>query len=424
MDMPTSGEPDWSRLPARAGVVVFESPDERTVLLGTSADVRQFARRRLEDNESKSVESDTLPAAPSPRKEIGKSGRTNLRSVTGRVLAATTGSAFEAEWLYLRLAYERMPTTHRAATEQWVGWFIRINPSDKHPRWEKAATTGLERVAAINAELHTENVFLGPIADKHAAGRVIETLDDLFDLCRYYHVLVQSPNASACAYKEMGKCPAPCDGSETLESYRDRVRRAAAFAGQPVRGLLEAEEHMKAAAAEMRFEDAARLKRWIDRAASLTKGASRWIDDLNRLAVVIVGRSEKTGWSRLCLARGGYVIPFLDLRTDAETAEAAQSCASWLEKAGDVEWTSEHADTLGLLSRWLYMPGKPILEFVRARWEKERPLIDADELTRAMISVHKPRRTSTSRSTANESSSGSSESGFVEQSIESLEGTT
>src|SRR6185295_16204268 len=71
-------------------------------------------------------------------------------------------------------------------------------------------------------------VFIGPIADKDTAGRLIERTIDAFDLCRYHHLLVQAPRATACAYKEMGRCPAPCDGSETMAGFRARTLAAAA----------------------------------------------------------------------------------------------------------------------------------------------------------------------------------------------------
>src|SRR3712207_7312326 len=36
-----------------------------------------------------------------------------------------------------------------------------------------------------------------------------------------------APNAAACAYKEMGKCAAPCDGSSSMEQYRQSVGSSA-----------------------------------------------------------------------------------------------------------------------------------------------------------------------------------------------------
>ena len=66
-------------------------------------------------------------------------------------------------------------------------------------------------------------MLLGPVEDKNVAGKLIEDIADWFDLCRYYHILVESPNAKACAYKEMGKCPAPCDGSISMPQYRRMI---------------------------------------------------------------------------------------------------------------------------------------------------------------------------------------------------------
>ena len=39
-------------------------------------------------------------------------------------------------------------------------------------------------------------VVLGPLPDKDAAGRMIETVIDCFDLCRYHHILVQAPHGA------------------------------------------------------------------------------------------------------------------------------------------------------------------------------------------------------------------------------------
>ena len=95
-------------------------------------------------------------------------------------------------------------------------WFVHVDPDANFPRYVKttdlAARTG---------------VYLGPLEDKHAAARLIQLAEDAFDLCRYYNILVESPHAKACAYKEMGKCPAPCDGSISMDAVPP-ARRAGA----------------------------------------------------------------------------------------------------------------------------------------------------------------------------------------------------
>ena len=77
-------------------------------------------------------------------------------------------------------------------------WFVHVNPQTDFPRYIKTTSLAL-----------STGVRFGPIDDKHAAARLIELLEDGFDLCRFYSILVQAPAGLACAYKEMGKCPAP-----------------------------------------------------------------------------------------------------------------------------------------------------------------------------------------------------------------------
>jgi len=54
-----------------------------------------------------------------------------------------------------------------------------VNPAQPFPRYVK--TTHLSR-----------RVLIGPLEDKHAAARLIALVEDAFDLCRYYNVLVES----------------------------------------------------------------------------------------------------------------------------------------------------------------------------------------------------------------------------------------
>ena len=61
---------------------------------------------------------------------------------------------------------------------------------------------------------------------EHAAARLIQLVEDSFDLCRYYNILVESPNTKACAYKEMGKCPAPCDGTIPMSQYHQMIEQS------------------------------------------------------------------------------------------------------------------------------------------------------------------------------------------------------
>jgi len=350
------GEPssDWAALPAQAGVAVFESPDGRAALIATTADLRELARKRLAG----------APADTQPSKA------TDLRSVTRTLHATTVGSAFEADLVYLGLVRRLMPETHRAITERWQGWFLHIDPAERFPRWTKVCTTALgadTSAADLAAVARSGGLLLGPVRDKHAAGKLIELLDDLFDLCRFHNLLMQAPGATACAYKEMGKCPAPCDGSESLDSYRHRVADAARCAADPATWIARNESAMRDAAAALQFEAAARLKRRIAAAAALTAPPCRHLGELPSLACTIVARSERPEWSRVFVAAATGVAPVADVLATArhDTFDAlADACATALCALRSIPFEPAHADTLGLLCRWLYLPSRTTIEFI------------------------------------------------------------
>jgi len=338
-----AGDLAWSGLPSRAGVAVFEGIDGRTVLIATTGNVRELAKRRLEYQGE------------------GISKQTDVRSVTKVVRATTVGSALEADHVYLQLVRERLPITAKAVTERWQGWFAHIDPEEAFPRWTKVATTAMGEgtTAAGLAALVKRGVLLGPVRDKHLAARLMDVLDDVFDLCREYSLLVLAPKATACAYKEMGKCPAPCDGSELMETYRARVMEAVACAADPVVAVERMEARMHDAAKSMDFEHAARLKRKVEAAKGLLSGHYKSLGRLDELAYVAVTRSEKRGWARVLRIGAGWIQGLADVRIDG----AGEAVGELRVETGHVE--AGRADTLGLICTWLTGPERAGVEFVR-----------------------------------------------------------
>jgi len=178
------------------------------------------------------------------------------------------------------------------------------------PQFTKTAHPGrLPSAAGVN---------LGPFADKHAAARYIELLQDVIDLCRYHHILVQAPNATACAYKEMGKCPAPCDGSISMATYHEQFRQAIRFASTPFdEWHADMERHMHDAAARQDFETAKRLREMLDRATPAAKPSFRHVNPLERFSFLALAKGERKNWVRLILVRGGWIEPMCDLQLES-----------------------------------------------------------------------------------------------------------
>ncbi len=258
-------------IPQRRGVLAIEDVGGGSLALVSGARLRDLAARRLE----------------------GERGA-GLAAEASRAVWRLAGSAFAGDLVFLEEARARSPGAYEHVADRWQGWFILGDPSGEHPTWEKVGTRRLGAMAEAG-EIDPAHA-LGPFGTKHAAGRAMAALDDAFELCRYPEELRRAPRGRACAYKEMGRCPAACDGSEPLEAYRARVGEAIAtvtVGAETVVGAREAEMH--AAAEALDFEEAERLKRWVGGAAPLTGRGARWARTLERFRFAGVSRSGREG---------------------------------------------------------------------------------------------------------------------------------
>lgn len=330
---------DLKPLPARPGVFALENETGATLALAITADVRRLVRARL---------------AP-PDEDAGPSRKIDFRGPARTVAATTVGSAFEADWAYLQLARQRLPHTYASLLDRWRGWFIHANPEADYPRFVKTNSPGAPPTGRTG-------VHLGPISDKHAAQRGIELLHDLFDLCRYYHILVEAPNAAACAYKEMGKCPAPCDGSITMDEYRAMMRRAIDFAQTPIdEALAGLEIDMRRAGEALNFEEAERLRRRLETADELARPAFRFLDRLDQFRFLAVLPSERAEYVRLILVCGGWIEPLLDLPATAggrDLEEVVSAIDRRLAATPGDALSEASVQNIGLVCRYLFRPRK------------------------------------------------------------------
>lgn len=138
----------------------------------------------------------------------GPSKRVDYRQVVRRVYFRRVDSRFEADLIYVAATRALFPDNHRELIGFRPAWFVHVDPTARLPRYVR--TTELSAGSGV---------LLGPVEDKTAAGKLIEHVENVFDLCRYHNILAETPNGKACAYKEMKRCPAPCDGSVELGQY-------------------------------------------------------------------------------------------------------------------------------------------------------------------------------------------------------------
>jgi excinuclease UvrABC nuclease subunit len=298
-------------VPRKWAVYLFASADGQPVQLLCVKNLRYSLKRRLSGEET-----------------IGLSKRVNYHELVRSVRWRRVDSAFEADWLYYEAARVVFPQTYRGMVGFRPAWFIHVNPATAFPRYVKTA------------DLSRPGIVAGPVADKHAAARLIEHLEDAFDLCRYYHILVQAPHGKPCAYKEMGKCPAPCDGTISMAQYHRLIQLSVDVLADPAPAVREQEARMRQAAAALKFEIAAKIKVYSEQLAHLGKGAFRHVRRLRDFQFLSIQPGPRARTAKVFLILPGSITEILGL-TGADSVRASPILGVALEGAA-----RHHPDTM------------------------------------------------------------------------------
>jgi excinuclease UvrABC nuclease subunit len=314
-EAPAAERAPFEKIPAKMAVYLLTAPDEgqgggeRPVLLATVGDLRSALRRRL---------SEPVPAQGAENAGPTRTKRIDYGRLCTRVHYRIVHSPLAANWHYAQAARVLFPRTYRELVAFRPTWWIGLERDVVAARFPK-----LRRTQALD---DASLVYAGPIRDKSAAGKLIELVEDLFDLCRYHHILVQAPLGKACAYKEMGKCPAPCDGSVPLEWYYAAIRAAFTFITGESRAAFFAAQQaaMRAAAAKLAFEKAQKIKQRLDRAGEVSNEAYAHLASLERFAFLTLQPGQGKPFVEPFLLHGGVIRPLPQLHKKTLAAEAGK----------------------------------------------------------------------------------------------------
>jgi hypothetical protein len=208
-------------------------------------------------------------------------------------------------------------------------------------------------------------------------------MEDAFDLCRYYSILVQSPHGRACAYKEMGKCPAPCDGSISIEQYRRLIEWSADTLSDPREMIRQQTHRMQQAAAELRFETAAKIRSYIGELSRLGKGAFRHARPLRDFAYAALQPGPYAGSAKLFLILPGLIQEIADLLDEpAHPSELLRTIFTAADANIGVTLDAKGVERIGIVAHHLFSPKQSQGVFI--------PLTElADPLGKTLLKAYK-----------------------------------
>jgi excinuclease ABC subunit C len=225
-------EQQLKRLPAKPGVYLFRDAGGRVLYIGKAKSLRPRVRSYFQQ---------------------GGDGRPQLGRLPGMVAdveVIVTGNEAEALHVEQNLVKRHRPPFNVRLRDDKSFPYIAVTVEDDYPR------------VMFTRERHRRGVvYFGPYAN---AKKVRETLDVLNRVFQYRPCEGPKPGRHSgipCLDYHIERCKAPCVGYIDMDAYRQLIDGVIEFLSGETRPILrDLERRMQEAAADERFEDAARYR--------------------------------------------------------------------------------------------------------------------------------------------------------------------
>ncbi|MDT0164324.1 DEDD exonuclease domain-containing protein [Actinotalea sp. AC32] len=327
-------------LPDAPGVYQFRDARGEVLYVGTSTSIRTRVRSYF--------------TAAEKRRRM-----TEMVGLAEEVVPVVCGTVLEARVRELRLIAEHGPRYNRRSRfperRPWVRLTVEPFPRLSVAREVRADAPG------PGAEAH-----IGPYASRADALLAIEALHATFRLrqCAGRLPAAPAPGASACALAGMGRCGAPCTGSQSAPAYDEVVQDVrTAMLIDPSAVVRTHAERIAALVAQERFEEAAGVR---DRLDAFLRGAAR-AQRSARMArtpqLVGARRSPDHGWEVVVVRHGRLcATATTPPRTDPRPTIASLVATAEHVEAPIPPATAAHPEETELVLAWLEEPGTRLVE--------------------------------------------------------------
>ncbi len=250
-------EPTIRKLPTGSGVYLFRDKRGRVLYVGKAANLRSRVRSYFRE------------------KGDGRASVPILRRHVDSIETILADSEREALLLEDALIKDHAPRYNIRLRDDKSFLFIRLRQDHSWPY-----------VQVLRRPKKDGNPTYGPFPSAFAARQTVKELHAIFPLrtCsnnKFAH------RSRPCLDHQIGRCPAPCVGLISDEAYQDMVDGARKFlAGDRSELKRQLKDNMAKAAADLRYEDAARYR---DRLTALDETAEK-------KTVLRFGRGSADAW--------------------------------------------------------------------------------------------------------------------------------
>ncbi len=178
------------------------------------------------------------------------------------------------EWVIAAHEYEALLLENNFIKEHNPKYNINLKDGKTYPSI-RITNEEFPRVFRTRRIINDGSEYFGPFPSAEIIDTYLELIKRMFPLRR---CVKMKKRASPCMYYHIGRCPGPCAGKISHEDYMERVGEIRKLLSGETKSLVkDLEREMKHAAAELRFEEAARLREAI-KAVETFMGRSNVVD--------------------------------------------------------------------------------------------------------------------------------------------------
>lgn len=238
-------ENELKKLPAKPGVYLMHDASDEIIYVGKAIKLCNRVRQYFQRSKKPSAKIEQMVSHISYFEYI------------------VTDSEMEALILECNLIKKHRPRYNTMLMDDKAYPYIRITVDEDFPR-----------VMLAHKQVRDKSRYFGPYPSGLAVKDTLELVHKLFGIRTCNRVLPRDQGKERpCLNYHIGQCMGPCQGYVTKEEYGKQIDRVISLLnGNYVQLRKELEEKMKAAAAELEFEMAAKYR---DLAESITKIAQQ-----------------------------------------------------------------------------------------------------------------------------------------------------